>query len=174
MTNPVTSGAGALVDAGSVVVTHLFGDGHVELSANDRSNIRWDCERNEQLATVCPWRELRASLGRYIARTYAFTSGIGYESQSFRVKLFGECNGCDLKGISVTIADYDQTFFGRKADWKVQAQVMECGLHRPSGCSDCCPRCASLKIRLIVSAGGYIDSSIVTVYGNGTFTIQPA
>jgi hypothetical protein len=165
-------GIGVATAAGELIVDRLLGDGHVRLRAESKSNIRWNCDRNDQLRLVCPFRQYNQIIRSFTVRTYVITSGLGYVSQRFDLRLVANYDGCDVSGAFITVSGYDETFFGRKDDFDVSVAAVDSPYTRPSGCLDCCPKCASVAFNVTVSAGSFLRSYLVTFYGDGTRTVQ--
>lgn len=163
---------GPAVDVTRGFIDRFFGDGNVRVKSEQGSKQPWNCDRNEQLRQVCPWRRVRRRIATYRTRTYALFKGVGYTSQSFEVRLIGWYDGCDISGAFITVSRYDEATIGRTNDWTVTASVVDSPITGPSGCDDCCPRCTSLSFNVTVNTGGFVDTVLVTLFGNGRVTVE--
>lgn len=147
------------------------GDGQVHIQSMQASNHRWRCDEKDQIRDVCPYRRETFLVQRFRTITYAFTEGLGYDSQTFEVRCRGWVDGCDVRGLYAYVTGYDESLLGRTSDWTVTATPLDVPLTAASGCDDCCPRCAAAGLVVSVSTPGGHWTYEVIQYGNGDHTV---
>lgn len=166
------------IDSGSVIqgaqwlATTYLGDGEVQVDTQSASNERWKCEKDEQIAQVCPFTDTSRRIGVFLTRTYAFLQRVGWVSQRFEVWVEAQTNGCDVVGAYVFVRGYHESTVGRTANWRVRATAAETRRRGTSGCDDCCPWSAAVKFVVSVTTPGFSRTYRVRVFGNGSITVH--
>lgn len=163
---------GAVINGARWLATTYAGDGDITINSQSATNLKWDCEKNDQVAQVCPFIDVSRRIGTFRLRTYAFFSGLGYISQSFEVRVAAETNGCDVVGAYVYVTGYKESTIGRTANWRINAIAADTRKRGVSGCDDCCPYAVAVKFSVNVSTPGFNRSYRVRVFGNGSITVR--